>query len=61
MDLGVRTWGNRADGRDVMLVGTYLTDGEISRWLLDALPTVVVLRARRSGTVPSCRCSRRRS
>ena len=45
MDLGVRTWGNRADGRDVMLVGTYLTDGEISRWLLDALPPVVVLRA----------------
>jgi AraC-like DNA-binding protein len=45
MDLGVRTWGNRADARDMMLVGTYLTDGEISRWLLDALPPVVVLRA----------------
>jgi len=45
MDLGVRTWGNRADGADVMLVGTYQTDGEVSRWLLDALPTVVVLRA----------------
>jgi AraC-like DNA-binding protein len=45
MDLGVRTWGNRADGADVMLVGTYQTDGEVSRWLLDALPRVVVLRA----------------
>ena len=45
MDLGVRTWGNRADGRDVMLVGTYQTAGEVSRWLLDALPPVVVLRA----------------
>jgi AraC-like DNA-binding protein len=45
MDLGVRTWGNRADGADVMLVGTYQTDGEVSRWLLDALPHVVVLRA----------------
>jgi AraC-like DNA-binding protein len=45
MDLGVRTWGNDADGRDVMLVGTYQTDGEASRWLLDALPPVVVLRA----------------
>jgi AraC-like DNA-binding protein len=41
----VRTWGNRADGADVMLVGTYQTDGEVSRWLLDALPPVVVLRA----------------
>ena len=28
-----------------MLVGTYQTDGEASRWLLDALPPVVVLRA----------------
>jgi AraC-like DNA-binding protein len=45
MELGVRTWGNRADGSDVMLVGAYQTDGEVSRWLLDALPAVVVLRA----------------
>jgi AraC-like DNA-binding protein len=45
MDLGVRTWGNAADGADVMLVGAYQTDGEVSRWLLDALPEVVVLRA----------------
>jgi AraC-like DNA-binding protein len=45
MDLGVRTWGNCARGSDVMLVGTYQTAGEVSRWLLDALPHVVVLRA----------------
>jgi AraC-like DNA-binding protein len=45
MDLGVRTWGNRADGTDVMLVGTYQTAGEVSRWLLEALPRLVVLRA----------------
>ena len=35
----------RPTGPDVMLVGTYQTDGEVSRWLLDALPPVVVLRA----------------
>ncbi len=45
MDLGVRTWGNCAHGSDMMLVGTYQTVGEVSRWLLDALPHVVVLRA----------------
>jgi AraC-like DNA-binding protein len=45
MELGVRTWGNAADGSDAMLVGTYQTDGEISRGLLDVLPVVVVLRA----------------
>jgi AraC-like DNA-binding protein len=45
MELGVRTWGNAADGADVMLVGDYQTEGELSRWLLDALPEVVVLHA----------------
>jgi AraC-like DNA-binding protein len=45
MDLGVRTWGNQADGSDVMLVGTYQTGGEVSRWLLDALPRLVLVRA----------------
>lgn len=45
MELGVRTWGNAADGSDVMVVGAYQTEGEISRGLLDALPAVVVLRA----------------
>jgi AraC-like DNA-binding protein len=45
MDLGVRTWGNHAEGTDVMLVGAYQTEGEVSRWVFDALPEVVVLRA----------------
>ena len=45
MSLGVRTWGTSTTGCDVMLVGTYQTDGEVSRWLLDALPLLVVLRA----------------
>ncbi|MEV0022628.1 AraC family transcriptional regulator [Streptomyces atroolivaceus] len=43
MRLGVRTWGNAADGAATVLVGTYLLDGEISRRLLDALPPVLAL------------------
>ncbi|SDL46150.1 transcriptional regulator, AraC family [Glycomyces sambucus] len=45
MSLGVRTWGTSAVRPDVMLVGSYQTDGEVSRWLLDALPPIVVLRS----------------
>ncbi len=45
MELGVRTWGNAATGSDVMLVGTYQSEGEVSRRLLDSLPPLVVLRA----------------
>ena len=45
MSLGVRTWGTSTTGSDVMLVGSYQTEGEVSRWLLDALPSLVVLRA----------------
>ena len=41
--LGVRTWGNGADGTTVMLTGTYQLDGEVSRRLLRALPTLLVL------------------
>jgi AraC-like DNA-binding protein len=44
MDLGVRTWGNAVDGATVMLTGTYQLDGEVSRRLLRALPTLLVLR-----------------
>ncbi|CAN5777617.1 AraC family transcriptional regulator [soil metagenome] len=44
MDLGVRTWGNNAQGAAMMLTGTYQTDGEISRRLLDTLPSLVVVR-----------------
>jgi len=45
MDLGVRTWGNSADGSMMMLVGTYMMDGEVSQRLLAALPTMLVLPA----------------
>ena len=45
MALGVRTWGNSADGETVLLIGTYQTDGEVSRLLLDSLPLLVVLGA----------------
>ncbi|MFI8070895.1 MULTISPECIES: AraC family transcriptional regulator [unclassified Streptomyces] len=43
MDLGVRTWGDRLDGGTVVLIGTYLMDGEISNRLLDALPPLLSL------------------
>ena len=49
MELGVRTWGNAADGATVMLTGTYELDGEVSRRLLRALPTLLVLPERRLG------------
>ena len=40
---GVRTWGNSADGADVLLVGTYSVEGEISGRLLAALPPLLVV------------------
>ena len=43
MDIGVRTWGNDPDGRDVSLVGCFQMRGEISQRLVDALPVVFVL------------------
>ncbi|GAA4893442.1 AraC family transcriptional regulator [Streptomyces coeruleoprunus] len=45
MRLGVRTWGNAADGRHTLLVGTYAMEGEVGRRLLDALPPLVHLAA----------------
>jgi AraC-like DNA-binding protein len=42
-DLGVRTWGNSADGSTVLLTGTYQIDGEVSQRLLRALPTLLVV------------------
>jgi AraC-like DNA-binding protein len=43
-ELGVRTWGNAADGATVLLTGTYQLDGEVSGRLLRALPPLLVLR-----------------
>jgi AraC-like DNA-binding protein len=45
MDLGVRTWGNSPHGSTMMLTGTYQLAAEISRRLLAALPTLLVLPA----------------
>ncbi len=45
MTLGVRTWGNDPGGSSVLLTGTYTTDGEVSRRLLDSLPPLTVLTA----------------
>jgi AraC-like DNA-binding protein len=43
--LGVRTWGNAADGETLMITGAYQLDGEVSDRLLRVLPSVLVLRA----------------
>lgn len=43
MDIGVRSWGDRPDSATVMLIGTYLVQGEISGRLLDALPPLLSL------------------
>ncbi|WP_189939779.1 AraC family transcriptional regulator [Streptomyces aurantiogriseus] len=43
MDLGVRAWGDRLDGSTVVLIGTYMMEGEISGRLLDALPPLLSL------------------
>jgi AraC-like DNA-binding protein len=43
--LGVRTWGNTPDGSAVMLTGTYQLHSDVSRRLLRALPSMLVLRA----------------
>ncbi|WP_217914543.1 AraC family transcriptional regulator [Miltoncostaea marina] len=45
MALGVRTWGNSADGATTLLTGTYPARGEVSDRLLRALPGVVVVRS----------------
>ncbi|MBA2631126.1 MAG: AraC family transcriptional regulator [Thermoleophilaceae bacterium] len=40
---GVRTWGNTPYGATAMLTGTYQMQGEVSRRLLRALPSLLVL------------------
>jgi AraC-like DNA-binding protein len=42
-DLGVRSWGNDPGGDTVMLSGSYLLEGEVSRRLLRALPPLFVV------------------
>ncbi|HUG83944.1 MAG TPA: AraC family transcriptional regulator [Euzebya sp.] len=44
MALGVRTWGNAADGGTRLLIGTYDTEGAVSRRLLDRLPPLILHR-----------------
>lgn len=44
-DKAVRTWGNAVTGSTMLLIGSYRLDGEISRRVLDALPTVLMLTA----------------
>ena len=44
MDLGVRTWGNDPDGETMMVTGIYQLPGEISGWIIGALPAIVVVR-----------------
>jgi len=45
MALGVRTWGNSASGADRSIICAYEGHSEVSTRLLDALPTVLVLRS----------------
>jgi AraC-like DNA-binding protein len=45
MDLGLRSWGNSADGSTVMLMGCYQVRGEVSQRLLAALPRLIHLPA----------------
>ncbi|WP_156725419.1 AraC family transcriptional regulator [Streptomyces apocyni] len=45
LDLGTRTWGGRADGSVVALIGTYQMRGELTDRLLDALPPLLSLSA----------------
>lgn len=45
MSLGVRTWGNSPSGATRSLICAYEGRSEVSARLLDALPTVLVLRA----------------
>jgi AraC-like DNA-binding protein len=42
LDAGGRTWGDGPDGATLLLTGTYQLRSEVSRRLLDALPTLLV-------------------
>ena len=45
--LGVRTWGTDLHGPDAVLVGTYNLEGDVTRRLLGALPSLLVVPAER--------------
>ena len=45
MSLGVRTWGNSPSGATRSVICAYEGRSEVSARLLDALPTVLVVRA----------------
>ena len=45
MSIGVRTWGNSMYGSTRSVICAYEGRSEVSARLLDALPTVLVLRA----------------
>ena len=47
--LGVRTYGGRPEGEAMVVSGTYQLEGDVSRRLLTALPSVLVVPA---GTSP---------
>ncbi|GAA3690984.1 AraC family transcriptional regulator [Microlunatus aurantiacus] len=49
MSTGLSTWGS-PDGETTMLVGTYASDGEVGRRLVDALPRTLVRPAAESAT-----------
>jgi hypothetical protein len=49
MDLDERTWGTSSEGSTMMITGTYQMEGEVSRRLLDALPSLLGPREHRAG------------
>ncbi len=49
---GVRTWGNAAEGRTILVAGSYNLERDVSRAMLRALPQrIVVRRAENHGSV----------
>ncbi len=44
MGLGIRTWGNSANGETVMVSGSYETHSTVAKPLLDALPPLAIVR-----------------
>jgi AraC-like DNA-binding protein len=43
-EMGVRNWGNAAEGSTVLVTGTYQMRREVSQRLLDALPALVTVK-----------------